>query len=127
MKNTTFIFQFAMVCFAIALLSGCSHQAATQQQALDAAKIPDTVNQAFAKATDDTKQQATSYVQAFQGQDAPAAFEQLKKLSTENNLSTEQRSVVARAMQTTFQQLQVAAQNGDARAKATMHQYLSSR
>jgi hypothetical protein len=115
-----------LAALVVVALSGCSKPAANVQ-ALDPATLPATVNQAFEKAPDDTKQQATSYVTAFQGQDAPAAFTQLRQLSAQKNLSVEQRAVLAKAMRTTFQQLQASAQNGDAAAKAAMHQYLSSR
>jgi hypothetical protein len=120
--------RFALVFAAgiAAAMAGCSRHAAAPQT-LAADKIPAVVNQAFDQAPDETKEQATSYVTALQGQDAPTAFAQLKKLSTENNLNPQQRRVIAQAMQTTFKQLQDAAQNGNAAAKAAMHQYLSTR
>lgn len=107
-------------------LTGCS-KSATEAKALDPAVLPATVNHAFEKAPEDTKQQAASYVSAFQGQDATSAFNQLRRLGTQQNLSAEQRAVIAQAMRTTFQQLQAAAQSGNTAAQAAMHQYLSSR
>jgi hypothetical protein len=111
----------------LVLAAGCSKSGPQSQQALDPAKVPTVINQAFQAAPDDSKQQAAAFVTTFQGQDAPKAFEQLRKLSQQSNLSADQRTAVAQAMQTTFRQLQAAAQNGDAAAKAAVHQYLSTR
>jgi hypothetical protein len=109
----------------LALAAGCSKSAT--QQVLEPAKVPAVMNKAFQSAPDETKQQASTFVSAFQGQDVPKAFELLQKLSQQSNLSAEQRATVARAMQTTMQQLQVAAQSGNEAAKAALHHYLSTR
>ena len=108
-------------------LVGCAKHAAVTPPPLDPAVVSATVNHAFETAPDDTKQQATSYVSALQGQDAPTAFNQLQQLRAQKNLNPEQRAAVAQAMRTTFQQLQASAQNGNTAAQAAMHKYLSSR
>lgn len=125
--KTTINFAALAGSLLLALAAGCSKSGPQPQQALDPAKVPAVINQAFQAAPDDSKQQAATFVSAFQGQDTPKAFEQLRKLSQQSNLSVDQRAAVSRAMQTTFQQLQAAAQNGDAAAKAAVHQYLSTR
>jgi hypothetical protein len=124
--KTTINFSALAGSLLLALVVGCS-KSSSQPRALEPAKVPTVVNQAFQTAPEDTKQQASSFVSAFQGQDTPKAFEQLKKLSQQSNLSADQRATVARAMQTTIQQLQAAAQSGNQAAKATLHQYLSTR
>ncbi len=108
-------------------LAGCSKSGANEQMGLDAAKIPDTVNQVFSNAPASTKQAAASYLSAFQSQDTASAFSQLRQMSQDPNLTPEQRQVVAKAMQTTFLKMQAAAQSGDANAQTTMQKYLSTR
>jgi hypothetical protein len=109
-----------------AILTGCSKSGANSGM-LDESKVASTVTQAFAKAPADTKEEATTCVAAVEGADTSLAFTQLQRMSTETNLTGEQRQVLARAMQATFKKLQTAAQNGDATADKTVHSYLSSR
>lgn len=113
---------------AIALtLGGCSKSGANVAAGLDPSKVPAVVAGAFESSSGETKQQAASYVEAFQGQDATVSFLQLQKLKAQNDLTPSQRAVLAKAMQTTLKQLQAAAQKGDAGAQSVLHQYLSSR
>ena len=124
----TKLIKMSLACaMALIALTGCSKFGSNPPQALDSSKIPATVSKAFAKSPEETRQAAASYVSAFEGQDVPAAFLQLRKVSAQNDLTPEQRTVVARAMQTTFKQLQTAAQKGNAAAQSVMHQYVSSR
>jgi len=107
--------------------AGCSKSAKGSSGGLEPSKIPAAVTQAFAQSPEETKQAAASYVAAYQGQDAASAVAQLRKARTQANLTLRQREVLAKAMVTTMQQLRVAADSGDAAAKAAWHDYMTSR
>jgi hypothetical protein len=124
--NTKLIVTSLYFLAGTAILAGCSNSGA-DSGILDESKVASTVTRAFAKAPADTKEEATTCVAAVEGADTSLAFTQLQRMSTETNLTAEQRQVLARAMQTTFKKLQTAALNGDASADKTMHSYLSSR
>lgn len=111
----------------VAALAGCSKSGGGGSSALDPAKVPVAVSQAFATSPEETKQAASNCVSALQNQDTSAAFVQLEQMNQQRDLTPQQRAVVAKAMQTTFKQLQTAAAQGDAKAQAVMHQYLSTR
>lgn len=108
-------------------LAGCSKFGGHGPEGLDPAKIPAAVNQAFASASDEAKSAATNYIAVLRTDDPAAAFAVLRRLRAQKGLTPEQREVVARASQTTFKQLQAAAQNGNASAQAAVRQYLSTR
>ena len=111
----------------VAAVAGCSKSGAGAVHALEPAKIPAAVNGAFSHASADARQDANNYVAALQNQDPAAAFTRLQKIRSRQDLTAEQRSVVIGALQTTFKQMQAAAQNGNHEAQAAMHQYLSTR
>ncbi|HTR40279.1 MAG TPA: hypothetical protein VMH87_01515 [Pseudomonadales bacterium] len=106
--------------------TGCS-KSGSSPSALTAAELPATVNSAFNKSSDQTKEVEATFVADFQNQDPAAAFAQLQKLRAERDLTPQQQGVVVRAWMTTMQQLQTAAQNGNPSAQTALHQYLSSR
>jgi hypothetical protein len=110
-----------------AMLAGCSRSGSGASAMLPESKVPATVNQAFAKAPVEIKEEAAGAIAAFQGADASLAFAQLQKMSSEPNLTAPERAAVAKAKQVAFLKLQTAAQNGDAAAQSTMNHYLSSR
>jgi len=113
---------------AVSFLSaGCSKTSSSAPQPLDPAKLPAAVSQAFDQASGQTKEMANNYVSAFQGQDPAAAFLELQKLRAQQNLNSQQQSVLASAMMTTFQQLRISAANGNQSSQSVMHQYLSTR
>jgi hypothetical protein len=114
-----------LVCAA--LLAGCSKSGVGASGALDPAKVPGAVNRAFAKAPEETKLAASNCVAALQNQDTSVAFLQLQQMNQQPDLTPQQHFVVAKAMQTTFKQLQTAADHGDTQAQTVMHQYLSTR
>ncbi len=105
------------------LFTACTKSDNQSLQAMDPSKIPQTVSQAFNQSPDETKQVVAGYVVAFQQQDVPTAFTQLQKVSDRDDLTPQQRAVVAGAMLTTIKQLQVSAQNGNSAAQAALHQY----
>ena len=122
------LFQCLLVSVALLLASGtgCSKSGANQA-ILDPSKVPETVNNAFSNAPGETKEAAASCVASFQSQHTAAAFSKLRQMSDRHDLTPQQRQAVAKALQTTFLQMQTAAQNGDTAAQATMHNYLSTR
>lgn len=84
-----------------AILSGCS-KSGGGAAGLDPAQVPVAVSQAFDKSPEDTKQSASNCVAALQDQDMTAAFLQLQQINEQSDLTPQQRTVVAKAMQTTF-------------------------
>jgi len=129
MKRKSFsIVTFFPAALALAVITGaCSKSGSKSMEVLDPAKAQAEVSNAFAKSTGDNSQAAVSCVAALQAQDTPAAFAQLRKISSQGDLTPEQRVAVSKAMQSTLVQLQSAAQNGNAAAQAAVRQYISSR
>ena len=125
MKNQLKTLLFVPLIAALAALTGCSKSPA--KAGLDPAKVPAAVATAFAKAPEGTREQANECLTAYQSQDPATAFIQLRKLGAKPDLTSEQRAVVSKAMQAAFNQMQAAAQNGNAAARTTMHQYLTTR
>ena len=123
--TTTILFSSALI--SAAILAGCSKSGFGASSALDPAKVPKEVSQAFAKSPEEAQQAASNCVAALQDQDTTAAFAQLQKLKAQNDLTPQQRAIVVKAMQTTFKQLQTAADHGDAKAETAIHQYVSTR
>ena len=123
MKQKTI--QLLVLSLAI-IFSGCSKSNSSSPM-LEPAKIPSTVSQAFQSAPEETKQAVATFVETFQGQDAAGSFNQLRRLSAQENLSAQQREAVAKAMQVTFTKLQESAQKGNTAAQSAMHDYLSTR
>jgi hypothetical protein len=85
------------------------------------------MNAAFKNASGDTKTMAGECVTSCQSQDVTTAFADLQKLSQSKDLTHEQRVVTAKAMASTFQRLQVDAENGNAAAQALVQKYMSTR
>jgi hypothetical protein len=125
MKTNQYVTWLSLVMGTV-VLAGCS-KSGVNAAPLEESKVASTVTQVFAKAPADTKEEAAACVTAFQGADTSLAFSQLQRMTTETNLTPQQRVVVTKAMQTTFKKLQTAAQNGDSTAEKTVHDYLSSR
>ena len=111
----------------VALLAGCSKSGMGSSGAMDPAKVPVAVSKAFAKAPEAAQLAASNCVSALQNQDTCAAFLQLQQMNQQPDLTPQQHQVVAKAMQATFTQVQAAADHGDTKAQAVMHQYLSTR
>lgn len=107
--------------------AGCGKSGMTAPTPLEADKLPATVTQAFNQSAGQTRELATSYVSSFQSQDPTTAFQELQELRDQQNLNEQQRTVLARALMTTFQQLRLAAANGDKSAQLAIHKYLSTR
>lgn len=120
------MFVFTLLATSL-IMTGCSKAGGRAPDALPPSKVPETMNKTFGGSTDETKDMATTYVSAFQSQDTSAAFAELQRLSRKHDLTLQQRTVVARAMITTIQQLRAAAQSGNQAADSALHQYLSSR
>jgi hypothetical protein len=127
MKNNKFKQIISIILGSILVTAGCSKGSSSSSAPLAAARVPDEIHKAFDKSPVEVKQAATDYVAAFQEKDSAVAFAGLQRLSTRADLTPEQRSVTARAMATTYQQLRAAAQAGNQSAKAAMQQYISSR
>ncbi len=117
----------SLLALSLLIAAGCSKSGASAPDALAADKIPDAVNQAFAGAADDARQQVASVVTDVQAKDSSTAFVDLQNLSVRPNLTPEQRQVVVRAMQTTLQQVRADATNGNSTAQKVLHQYISTR
>lgn len=127
MKNKILFTTFLLpVLIGLATMAGCS-KTNVGPVGINPAKVPGVVTAAFNKSSENAKQDAQDYVAAFQSQDAAVAFAKVRALSTRPDLTPEQRTVVAGAMQTTFQRLENAAQNGNSAAKGAMHQYFTTR
>ena len=112
---------------SLLIAAGCSKPGASAPTPLAADKIPDAVNQAFAGAPEETRQQVASVVTDVQAKDSSTAFVDLQSLSARPNLSPLQRQIVVRAMQTTLQQVRSDATNGNPTAQKVLHQYISTR
>lgn len=107
-------------------LAGCS-KTPTPPPTADLSQAPATFNNTFNHADEPTRQLAAGVAQSFAGQDAAMAFNQMRQLSGQANLTPEQRALLAKTMQTTFQKLQDSARNGDQNAQQTVRSYLSTR
>jgi hypothetical protein len=111
---------------SVICLAGCS-KAPTPPPAADLSQAPTTFNNTFNHADDQTRQLAAGVAQSFAGQDSAMAFNQMCVLSTQTNLTSEQRALLAKTMQTTFVKLQESAAKGDPNAQQTVRRYLSTR
>ena len=94
---------------------------------LPADQFAATFDKAFAKAKAETKDLATQVVTAVQAQDYPKAFAQLQYLAAAPGLNKEQRSVMARALQTVNDLLAAAQSQGDQKAAKTIQNYQRNR
>lgn len=112
---------------SLMLAAGCSKSGAGGPAPLAADQIPTAVNQAFATAPADTRQQVASVVTDAQAKDSSTTFVDLQNLSARPDLTPQQRQIVVRAMQTTFQQVRAEATNGNPAAQKVLHQYISTR
>jgi ribosomal protein L22 len=117
----------SMLALALLGLGGCNRNTSSMPAPLPVEQIPAAMQQAFTKAQPEAQSAANDVVSSVQSQDLTKAFEQLRDLSVRPDLTPEQKAVAARAMVTTVQQLQAAADRGDQKASEFMHKYISTR
>ena len=103
--------------------TGCSKSQSTALTPLSDAEIKPVIEESFASASASTKADAGQYVQAMQSHDLPVALDELQHLRTSRGLSPEQQAALARAVITTTRNLQAAAEAGDQKAAAALHEY----
>ncbi|PYJ85297.1 MAG: hypothetical protein DME22_09660 [Verrucomicrobia bacterium] len=107
--------------------SGCNKGANRPPEALAPEQVAPTLNSAFKQASPEIKQAANEAVSALQNKDEPRAFVQLQNLSTQSDLTAEQRQAAVRSMMSVLAQLQIAAANGNKAAEDLLQAYRSSK
>jgi hypothetical protein len=114
---------------ALALLcgAGCHRPEAKPLATLPVEQLDPVLQQVFANADPEIRTQASQYVKAMQDHDWSGAMAKLKELRSHQELTQEQRATLARVHQTTVQQLNASADQGDDSAAAVMSAYKASK
>jgi hypothetical protein len=99
---------------AVALLTGCGDKAGPQAISIETA--PDVVNNAFATAAPDIKQAADKVVSRAAAGDYAGSYFSLEALSSNPDLTPEQRLSLAQTQLAVMEKLNEAAEQGDERA-----------
>lgn len=109
----------ALLCCSILVLGvGCDKKTVSQAPVpLPVDKAPSTLQEAFAKATGDSKQMADDAVMYLSKPDYPAALLVLQNLLHQTDLTADQSRLAAQAMLTANKMAAEAARNGDTRAE----------
>jgi RNA polymerase-interacting CarD/CdnL/TRCF family regulator len=89
--------------------------------------MPAVVRQSFEKADGELRAQAENALRDIQTNDLSAAFQDFTELNSKAKLSTEQHTLLARALTTLSQQLAEAAGQGDEQAAETLRQRLTTK
>jgi hypothetical protein len=117
----------AFACLAVLCGAGCHRSEAKPLATLPVEQLDPVLQQVFANADPEIRTQASQYVKAMQDHDWSGAMAKLKELRSHQELTQEQRATLARVHQTTVQQLNASADQGDDSAAAVMSAYKASK
>ena len=106
----------------LSLCLGCQRDDSPNLAPLPLAQMPAVVRQSFEKADGELRAQAENALRDIQTNDLSAAFQDFTELNSKAKLSTEQHTLLARALTTLSQQLAEAAGQGDEQAAETLRQ-----
>lgn len=116
--------KLALAALSLILASlGCSKSHSSALTPLSEAEIKPVIQESFAGAPSTAKADADQFVQSMQSHDFPAALDELQRLRMSHGLTPDQQTALARATITTTRNLQAAADAGDQKAAAILHEY----
>jgi hypothetical protein len=107
--------------------AGCHRSEDKPLATLAVEQLDPVLQQTFATADPEIRTQAREYTKAMQDHDWAGALAKLKELRSHPELTTEQRTTLARVHQTTVQQLNASAEQGDDSAAAVISAYKASK
>jgi hypothetical protein len=111
---------------AALLVLSCGLRHASVTDPLPADQLAGVLQQSFQSADASTSEAVRKIIEETQQHNVADAFKDIKALSAQPNITTDQRITAIRAAHTIGQELQDAAQNGDPQAAETMHSYNGS-
>ena len=112
---------------AVFCCAGCHRSEDKPLATLPVEQLDPVLQQLFANADPEIRTQASQYVKAMQDHDWPGALAKLKEIRSHPELTKEQRTTLARVHQTTVQQLNASADQGDESAAAVISAYKASK
>jgi hypothetical protein len=115
--------KYTIVAAPLLLLLSCGRHLASVNDPLPADQVASVLHQTFESADPSTRDAVGKIVGEIQQNQVAAAFTDIKKLVSQENLTLEQRITGIRAANTIGQQLKDAAQSGDEQAAETFHTY----
>jgi hypothetical protein len=115
--------KYTVIAVPLLLTLSCGLHHVSVRDPLPADQLTAVLQQSFQSADASTAETVRKIVEETQRHDVAAAFQDVKLLSAQPNLTQDQRITAIRAANTIGQQLQEAAQKGDQQASDAMHNY----